>query len=79
MRLLIAGAYGQLGTELVRLGSAHESLISFVTDRPDHDWCYAIDAHKMSSELGWKPSETFETGVRQRFKLFLNISSFSQL
>jgi len=51
--------------------SGHESLISFVTDRPGHDWRYAIDATKMGQELGWKPVETFETGIRKTVQWYL--------
>lgn len=43
----------------------HDALISFVKDRPGHDWRYAIDASKMAVELNWKPAETFETGIRK--------------
>jgi len=39
--------------------------ISFVKDRPGHDRRYAIDAPKIERELGWKPQETFETGIRK--------------
>jgi len=41
----------------------HRQLISFVTDRPGHDWRYAINAEKIATELGWRPKETFETGI----------------
>jgi dTDP-glucose 4,6-dehydratase len=41
----------------------HRKLISFVTDRPGHDWRYAINAEKIAREIGWKPQETFETGI----------------
>ena len=41
----------------------HERLISFVTDRPGHDWRYAIDATRMREELDWAPVESFETGI----------------
>lgn len=41
----------------------HQRLIRFVTDRPGHDWRYAIDASKMDEELGWRPLETFDTGI----------------
>jgi dTDP-glucose 4,6-dehydratase len=40
-------------------------LIRFVTDRPGHDWRYAIDVTRMQDELGWHPTETFETGMRK--------------
>ncbi len=41
----------------------HERLISFVTDRPGHDWRYAIDARRMRDELDWRPAESFESGI----------------
>jgi dTDP-glucose 4,6-dehydratase len=40
-------------------------LIRFVTDRPGHDWRYAIDATRLQDELNWQPAETFETGMRK--------------
>jgi len=49
----------------------HERLISFVTDRPGHDWRYAIDARKMDQELGWRPLETFETGIAKTVDWYL--------
>ncbi|MBS1221067.1 MAG: dTDP-glucose 4,6-dehydratase [Proteobacteria bacterium] len=49
----------------------HERLISFVTDRPGHDWRYAIDAGKMDEELGWRPLETFETGIAKTVDWYL--------
>src|SRR3954451_18978037 len=47
-----------------RIGS-RKALITFVADRPGHDLRYAIDASKITSELGWQPQETFETGLRK--------------
>jgi dTDP-glucose 4,6-dehydratase len=47
------------------------SLISFVTDRPGHDKRYAIDAGKIARELGWKPQETFESGLRKTVQWYL--------
>ena len=44
-------------------GAPHRQLISFVTDRPGHDWRYAINAEKIAREIGWQPRETFETGI----------------
>jgi dTDP-glucose 4,6-dehydratase len=44
---------------------SYRSLITYVTDRPGHDRRYAIDASKIESELGWKPAETFESGIRK--------------
>jgi dTDP-glucose 4,6-dehydratase len=43
----------------------HESLVTFVADRPGHDQRYAIDPAKIEAELAWRPSETFESGLRK--------------
>ncbi|MGI9217291.1 MAG: dTDP-glucose 4,6-dehydratase [Hydrogenophaga sp.] len=45
--------------------------ITYVTDRPGHDRRYAIDARKLERELGWKPAETFETGIRKTVQWYL--------
>ena len=45
-------------------GQPYASQIAYVTDRPGHDRRYAIDARKIERELGWKPAETFDTGIR---------------
>jgi dTDP-glucose 4,6-dehydratase len=50
----------------------YTSQISFVTDRPGHDRRYAINARKISDELGWKPAETFETGLRKTVRWYLD-------
>ncbi len=47
-------------------------LISFVTDRPGHDRRYAIDARKIERELGWRPAETFERGMRKTVRWYLD-------
>ena len=52
-------------------GKPHASLIKFVQDRPGHDLRYAIDATKISRELGWAPSESFETGIRKTVLWYL--------
>jgi dTDP-glucose 4,6-dehydratase len=49
----------------------HSKLITFVQDRLGHDRRYAIDARKIEAELGWKPRETFETGIRKTIKWYL--------
>jgi len=49
----------------------HESLITFVADRPGHDVRYAIDASKIEKELGWVPEETFESGLRKTIDWYL--------
>src|SRR5579871_3459813 len=48
-----------------------EDLISFVTDRPGHDLRYAIDPARIGDELGWRPHETFETGLRKTVQWYL--------
>lgn len=53
-------------------GQAYDSLITFVQDRPGHDLRYAIDATKIGHELGWKPEETFDTGIRKTVEWYLN-------
>jgi dTDP-glucose 4,6-dehydratase len=50
---------------------AHARLMTYVTDRPGHDRRYAIDARKIESELGWRPAETFETGIRKTVQWYL--------
>ena len=51
---------------------SYESLITYVTDRPGHDLRYAIDASKIERDLGWKPEESFETGLRKTVEWYLN-------
>jgi len=51
---------------------SYASQITYVTDRPGHDRRYAIDARKLEAELGWKPAETFETGIRKTVEWYLN-------
>ncbi|SFU92031.1 dTDP-glucose 4,6-dehydratase [Polaromonas sp. YR568] len=55
-----------------RAGGSYREQISFVKDRPGHDRRYAIDASKMMQELGWKPAETFETGIRKTVQWYLD-------
>jgi len=50
----------------------HRQLITFVQDRPGHDRRYAIDTTKIEQELGWKPRETFETGLRKTVRWYLD-------
>jgi dTDP-glucose 4,6-dehydratase len=53
-------------------GQSYRTQINFVTDRPGHDRRYAIDATKLERELGWKPAETFETGIRKTVRWYLD-------
>ena len=50
----------------------HNNLIRHVTDRPGHDHRYAIDASKIQNQLGWKPEESFETGLRKTVRWYLD-------
>jgi len=69
---------GKICSEIDRLGRTHadaaksSDLITFVKDRPGHDMRYAIDASKINSELGWSPSETFETGIVKTIAWYLS-------
>ena len=58
-------------SEIAGLNS-YSDLIAFVTDRPGHDVRYAIDASKIEAELGWTPSETFESGLRKTVEWYLD-------
>ncbi len=53
-------------------GQSYATQITFVQDRPGHDRRYAIDARKLEKELGWKPQETFETGIRKTVQWYLD-------
>lgn len=53
-------------------GRSYREQIEYVTDRPGHDRRYAIDANKIERELGWKPAETFETGMRKTVQWYLD-------
>ena len=54
----------------------HARLVTYVKDRPGHDRRYAIDAGKIDRELGWKPAETFETGIRKTVRWYLDNMSW---
>ncbi|NND72018.1 MAG: dTDP-glucose 4,6-dehydratase [Rhodothermales bacterium] len=58
--------------ELVPAKKKYKKLISFVDDRPGHDYRYAIDAKKITSELEWSPQETFESGIRRTVQWYLD-------
>lgn len=53
-------------------GKSYREQISYVKDRPGHDRRYAIDARRLERELGWKPAETFETGIRKTVQWYLD-------
>lgn len=56
----------------------YASLLTFVTDRPGHDWRYAIDGKKITNELGWGPSVTFEQGIELTVGWYLNNDSIGE-
>lgn len=62
----------QMDSKLGRTPGESEELITYVKDRPGHDLRYAIDASKISAELGWKPSVTFEQGLAKTIDWYLN-------
>jgi len=55
---------------------SYREQITYVTDRPGHDRRYAIDANKIERELGWKPAETFDTGIRKTVQWYLENQSW---
>jgi dTDP-glucose 4,6-dehydratase len=57
-------------------GSQYSDLITYVRDRPGHDFRYAINANKINSELGWSPQESFETGIRKTIQWYLDNESW---
>ena len=84
----IGGGNEQRNIDIVRLicrlmdelnpqGAPHDKLINFVTDRPGHDWRYAIDATKLTRELGWKRAERFEIEIRDTIRWHLQSDHFS--
>lgn len=56
----------------------HKKLITFVTDRPGHDRRYAMDSRKLERELGWRPRETFASGIRKTVMWYLNNEAWIQ-
>lgn len=64
--------------ELRPAAEPHENLITYVTDRPGHDFRYAIDATKIQTELGWRPSVNLEEGLRQTVEWYLENEAWWQ-
>lgn len=57
--------------ELRSSSGRHDRFISYVTDRPGHDQRYAIDASKLETDLGWRATETFETGIKKTVRWYI--------
>lgn len=62
----------QMDSALERTSGTSEKLITYVKDRPGHDLRYAIDSTKIKDELGWKPSLTFEEGLKKTVQWYLD-------
>ncbi|MEZ4859420.1 MAG: dTDP-glucose 4,6-dehydratase [Flavobacteriaceae bacterium] len=69
--LYIAHTICEILDEMRPIKGSYKQQISFVTDRPGHDFRYAIDASKIENDLGWKAKETFETGIRKTVAWYL--------
>ena len=52
-------------------GKSYRDLISFIEDRPGHDWRYSIDPHKIEHEISWTPTEDFESGLRKTLEWYI--------
>ena len=59
-------------------GKSYRELITFVTDRPGHDYRYSIDASKIEKELNWMPNESFKTGISKTIQWYLDHQDWSQ-
>ena len=68
----VVHAICDLMNEFIPRAGGYRDLISYVTDRPGHDLRYAIDSQKIQRELGWRPQEQFETGLRKTVKWYLD-------
>ncbi len=66
----------ELLDELRPKATPYSDQITYVQDRPGHDRRYAIDAAKIEKDLGWKPEETFETGLKKTVEWYLNNSQW---
>jgi dTDP-glucose 4,6-dehydratase len=76
--LQVVHAICDLLDELSPTSYSRRELIRFVADRPGHDRRYAIDPSKIQSELGWKPAETFESGLRKTIRWYLDNEAWWQ-
>lgn len=72
MNIDVVRAICTLMDELTPKAVPHATLINFVVDRPGHDLRYAVDASKISRDLGWRPSESFAAGLRKTVRWYLD-------
>lgn len=70
--LYIAHTICNILDEVLPQKTSYKEQITFVKDRPGHDFRYAIDASKIETELGWKASENFETGIRKTIEWYID-------
>jgi dTDP-glucose 4,6-dehydratase len=70
--IVVVDGICDLMNEFMPRNGGYRDLISYVTDRPGHDLRYAIDSSKIQRELGWRPVEQFETGLRKTVKWYLD-------
>jgi dTDP-glucose 4,6-dehydratase len=75
---LVRTLCGLLDEASPRKGGSYSELISFVQDRPGHDRRYAIDSTKIARELGWKPRESFESGLRKTVRWYLDNRAWAE-
>jgi dTDP-glucose 4,6-dehydratase len=76
---LVCSLLEELAPERKPAGVAnYRDLVTFVKDRPGHDARYAIDAGKMERELGWRPQETFASGLRKTVQWYLDNAAWWQ-
>ena len=70
--LYIANVICELLDEMLPVKTSYKEQITFVKDRPGHDFRYAIDASKIETALGWKAAENFETGIQKTISWYLD-------
>jgi dTDP-glucose 4,6-dehydratase len=70
--LYIATKICEILDDLKPQKESYKNQITFVKDRPGHDFRYAIDAHKIESQLGWRADENFETGIKKTVNWYIN-------
>lgn len=70
--LAIAEKIGKIFDERHHEKKSHQGLITFVADRPGHDWRYAVDTSKIEQRLNWRPEETFDTGLNKTVQFYLD-------